>query len=147
MIVRRTVVLACVLAAAAATLVGCQKPTPNVTVWAGTSSDHREARCWAYEPNGTIDGTKCGPDAATTGAIKVSPDTIGISVDPVVAEHGWIPVLEGKPLVSVPLKVTYYSFALAEADLQAVKRLQIVSVASDGASPRGVWYFELTPSR
>ena len=64
MIVRRTVVLACVLAAAAATLVGCQKPTPNVTVWAGTSSDHREARCWAYEPNGTIDGTKCGPDAA-----------------------------------------------------------------------------------
>ena len=56
-------------------------------------------------------------------------------------------MLEGKPLVSVPLKVTYYSFALAEADLQAVKRLQIVSVASDGASPRGVWYFELTPSR
>jgi hypothetical protein len=144
---RRSAALACVVAAAATTLAACAKPAPNVTVWSGTASVHREARCWSFEPTGTIDGPSCAPDAQTTGTIKVSPDTIGISVDPVVADVGWIPVLEGKPLVAVPLKVTYYSFSLSEADLQAVKRLQVVSLSADGKSARGVWYFQLTPSR
>ncbi len=144
---RRSAALACVVVSVAATLAGCSKPGPGVTVWAGTSSVHREARCWAFEPTGVIDGPSCAPDADTTGTLKVSPDTIGISVDPVVAENGWIPVVEGKPLVAVPLKVTYYSFTLAEADLQAVRRLQVVGLAADGKSARGVWYFQLTPTR
>ena len=144
---RRSAILACVLASSALVLVGCEKPTPGVTVWAGTSSDHREAQCWSFDPAIPVDGKLCSADAQSTGNVKVTPDTIGISVDPVVAEVGWIPILEGKPLVAQPLRVTYYSFALAEADLQAVKHLQIVSIGADAKSARGVWNFNLTPNR
>ena len=45
MTMRRTAVIAGMLATAALTLSACEKPAPAATVWSGSTSDRTEARC------------------------------------------------------------------------------------------------------
>ena len=71
---------------------------------------------------------------------------IGISVDPVVADSGWSPVIGQQRLVSTPLETTYYRFTYP--DLQEIPPdgvlLQVVAGRGDAA--KGIWVFRLERS-
>jgi hypothetical protein len=147
---RRAAVIAIAAAAAAVSLTACDKPNPIATVFSGTTSDWQPALCWSHD-GAPIDLEACAQ--AVLGAagevpqIPVVPgSTIGISVDPVVAEAGWRPVVNGQDLVPGLITSTYFRFTFP--DLQAVPedgvRMQILAGPADEA--RGVWSFELVPA-
>lgn len=150
----RPIAVACALALGTIlVLSGCTKPAPGATVFAGSQSKYQEALCWAFNADALSPGA-CAQDVITeavTGptiaTLPVVPgETIGISVDPVVAETGWFPVIANQRLTAHPVKSTYYRFTYP--DLQAIPEegvlLQIVS--GQGENTKGIWVFTLTPA-
>jgi hypothetical protein len=133
-----------------AALAGCTKPAPGVTVFAGTHSDYREASCWAFETQ-ALDPGDCAQEvieqALTGDAVSEIPvvpgQTIGISVDPVVADQGWYPVLGNQRLTSSPVTTTYYRFAYPDLQAIPVDGLALQIVAGAGEETRGIWVFKL----
>jgi hypothetical protein len=134
-------------------LAGCEKPYPGVTVWSGTSSEHEAAVCWQPADTGGLGPRECAEDVlAAAGAgegiasLEVSPgDTVGISVDPVVAESGWSVQIAGQPLAS-GLTETYYRFTFPEQVTTEGPgfTLQVIAQAEPNGS-RGYWFFQLVP--
>lgn len=147
---RRRAAAITLIAASGLLLAGCEKPGPGVSVFAGTTTEYREAVCWAFESDALEPGD-CAQDLiteASTGEgvarVPVVPgETIGISVDPKVADAGWTPVIGQQRLTSTPLETTYFRFTYP--DLQEVPQegvlLQIV--AGRGESTKGIWVFRL----
>ncbi len=85
-------------------------------------------------------------DGADVAQIPVIPgQVIGISVDPVVADAGWYPVIGSQRLTQQPITSTYYRFTYP--DLQEVPAdgvsLQVVAGAE---GTLGLWVFQLIPS-
>ena len=72
--------------------------------------------------------------------------TIGISVDPVVADAGWFPVVGGNKLTSEPITSTYYRFTYPGFDAVPADGLTLQIVAGDGAKTRGLWVFKIVPA-
>lgn len=125
-------------------LAGCDKPTPGVTVWSGTSSDHREAQCWSSDPSVKVDPARCLDQRGAIGSVDVTPgSTVGISVDPELAANGWYPAIGDKRLTNKPVKETYYRFALSEANLAQPLELRVLALGSAAEDVRGLWLFEL----
>ena len=130
-------------------LSACTKPNPGATVFSGTSSVHREAACWSADGSG-LDATTCSQDliakASAGDAVATLPvvpgSTVGISVDPVVAEAGWYPVIGSQRLVQEPITSTYYRFTYP--DLESIPAdgaaLQIIA---GGDQAQGIWLFSL----
>lgn len=145
MTMRRTAVIAGMLATAALTLSACEKPAPAVTVWSGSSSDRAEARCWSSDATQTVNLSSCVAGGTGVPTLSVLPgQTIGISVDTVVAQDGWYPTIGNQRLTAQPLTTTYYRFALSESDLAQPLQLRVLSLGQGGQQLRGVWLFELT---
>jgi hypothetical protein len=139
----RAAALAGALTLAVVGLAGCEKPTPGVTVWSGTSSERVQAQCWAFSSGGTVDATTCLQGAAHVPSLAVGPQqTVGISVDPVVAAGGWYPTIGTQRLTASPVTSTYYRFALGESDLQQSLDLRVLAL-SGGQQVRGVWQVTL----
>jgi len=134
-------------------LAGCEKPNPGVTVWSGTSSKHVEALCWQHEEVGGLTPRECAEDVlASAGAgegiasLEVAPgETVGVSVDPVVAEGGWSLQIAGQTLAS-GLTETYYRFTFPEqvATEGTGFTLQVIAAARPNGA-RGYWFFQLVP--
>lgn len=134
-------------------LAGCEKPYPGVTAWSGTSSEHIEALCWQPAERGGLTPRECAEDLlATAGsgqgitALEVAPgETVGVSVDPVVAEGGWSLQIAGQTLAS-GLTDTYYRFTFPEqvATEGAGYTLQVIAAAKPNGA-RGYWFFQLVP--
>lgn len=130
-------------------LTACTKPTPGATVVSGTSSAHREAACWSFEDTG-LDPATCSEDliakassGEVVGKVTVVPgSTVGISVDPVVAESGWYPVIGNQRLVSEPITSTYYRFTYPEGQAIPEGGAALQIIAGD-ESARGLWVFSL----
>lgn len=130
-------------------LTACTKPNPGATVFSGTTSAWREAACWTDSPDG-LDPESCtqdligkASDGGVVAKIPVVPgSTVGISVDPVVAEAGWYPVIGNQRLVEQPITQTYYRFTYP--DLQQIPEggaaLQIIA---GGENAQGIWVFSL----
>lgn len=79
--------------------------------------------------------------------IPVSPgQTIGISVDPVVADAGWSPVVGTQRLTSEPLKTLYFRFAYPELQEVPKDGLDLQIVAGVGDKTKGIWVFKLVPT-
>ena len=137
------------LAAVAMTVTGCEKPAPGITVFSGTSSIRSEALCWAFDSDQLTPG-ECADEilrGQTTQGIQTLPavpgNTVGISVDPVVAESGWNIVIGGQSLSESPLTTNYFRFTLPlQLGSQALP-LQIVS--GQDTKIRGVWIVGLEP--
>lgn len=137
------------LAAACLTLTGCEKPAPGITIFSGTSSIRSEALCWAFESDQLTPG-ECADEilrGQATQGIQTLPavpgNTVGISVDPVVAESGWNIVIGGQSLSQTPLTTNYFRFTLPlQLGSQALP-LQIVS--GKDTKIRGVWIVGLEP--
>lgn len=132
-------------------LSGCTKPNPGATVFSGSASVHREAACWTADAAG-LDAASCGEDLIakassgdTIGRLPVVPgSTVGISVDPVVADAGWYPVIGSQRLVQEPIHETYYRFTYPQ--LEAIPTdgttLQIIAGTKQA---QGIWLFSLIP--
>jgi hypothetical protein len=142
------------LAAIPLLLAGCDKPNPEVTVWSGTSSVHVPALCWAHEENVALTPKECATEVLTAAAqgqgaaqLDVAPGaTIGISVDPVVADGGWSIQIGGQPLAA-NLTDTYFRFTFPETGVTAGGEgfvMQVVSQAKPTGN-RGHWFFRLLP--
>ena len=162
MLLRRTTVMSAVLLAAAAMLTGCEKPRPLATVFSGSASVGREALCWSSEPTRPIDAADClvnegsgtlsEADAAEldeyVATLTVnSGQTIGISVDPEVAESGWSVSVNGRRRNADLIDSTYFRFELSERDFRGRSlELQVIAPTSDLTQRRGLWVFELRPA-
>lgn len=134
-------------------LAGCEKPYPGVTAWSGTRSEHVQAACWQRDAAKVLGPTECAQevlDRASAGEgvarIEVAPgDTVGVSVDPVVAESGWTLQIGGQTLAT-GITDTYYRFTFPEqgATEDAGYTMQVIAEAASGGS-RGFWFFQLVP--
>jgi hypothetical protein len=134
-------------------LAGCEKPYPGVTVWSGTSSEHVEALCWQPQELGGLTAKECANDVLETAgsgqgiaALEVSPgDTVGVSVDPIVAEGGWSLQI-AEQTVATGLTDTYYRFTFPEqvATEGPGYTLQVIAAARPNGA-RGYWFFQLVP--
>jgi hypothetical protein len=134
-------------------LAGCEKPYPGVTVWSGTSSEHSEALCWQPAKVGGLTAKECANDVLETAGsgqgidvLEVAPGaTVGVSVDPVVAEGGWSLQIAGQTLAS-GLTDTYYRFTFPEqvATDGPGYTLQVIAAARPNGA-RGYWFFQLVP--
>lgn len=134
-------------------LAGCEKPYPGVTAWSGTSSEHIEALCWQPEEVGGLTARECANDVLETAGsgqglevLEVAPGaTVGVSVDPVVAEGGWSLQIAGQTLAT-GLTDTYYRFTFPEqvATEGPGYTLQVIAAAKPNGA-RGYWFFQLVP--
>lgn len=148
----RKALLAAVLVIAPLALAACEKPGPGASVVSGTSSAWREAICWAHDGDALEPGT-CAQDlierataGGTVAEIPVLPgDTVGISVDPVVAETGWYPVIGNQRLTTRPVTSTYYRFTYPDLQELPTDGTLLQVVAGDAAT-RGIWVFKLVPA-
>ncbi|MCX6432610.1 MAG: hypothetical protein NTX29_07405 [Actinobacteria bacterium] len=131
-------------------LTACEKPNPGASVFSGTTSQFLRAACWATDGGYLDDGTcaSAALEQAAKGASAVPTlpgQTIGISVDPVVADIGWFPVLGGQRLTETPLTTTYFRFTPTREQLPA-GGATIAVVAGDDKGSRGIWIFPLITS-
>jgi hypothetical protein len=152
--VKRLAVIA-LAAGTAAALTGCEKPNPGVTVFSGTNSEHAQALCWSPDAAESVQARGCAGDIlqkAVDGGevpiITVTPgDVVGISVDPVVADNGWVPVVGNESLSQTPITTTYFRFTFPEAVTapEGGFEMQIKAAGENASDLRGIWLFKLTP--
>ncbi len=131
-------------------LTACEKPNPGASIFSGTTSQFQRAACWAtdgsYLDDATCAAAALEQAAKTTAAVSTLPgQTIGISVDPVVADIGWFPVLGGQRLSDTPVTSTYFRFTPTREQLPA-GGASLAVVAGDDKGSRGIWIFPLTTS-
>ncbi len=149
---RRSLAIASLVLAPLA-LAGCEKPSPGVTAWSGTRSEHQEALCWQSDPTKVLGPTDCAQDVlerASAGEgiphLEVGPgDVVGISVDPVVADSGWSVQFLGQTYVA-GYTGTYYRFTFPGQGSPEPSGypLQVIAQSASGGS-RGLWVFQLVP--
>ncbi len=152
MISRRLVAVAITSAALAVSLTGCDKPTPGASVFSGTTTQFRNAVCWAFDSD-QLDADSCAQEVITKaiegGAVATIPvvpgETIGISVDPVVADAGWTPIIGSKKLTAEPIFSTYYRFAYPDLEAVPADGLTMQIVAGQDDKTRGIWVFRIAP--
>lgn len=144
-------------AATATTLAACEKPNPGVTVFSGTSSQRAQAICWSPDATQSVTAKGCAADIVSKAAaggevpiVNVVPgSTVGISVDPVVADHGWIPAVNGQQLSETPITSTYFRFTFPDLTQSSSGfELRIQAVGESAKDLRGLWVYKLstTPS-
>lgn len=135
-------------------LAGCDKPNPEVTVWSGTTSVHTQALCWAHQENAALTPRECATEALTAAAagqgaaqLDVRPgQTVGISVDPEVAESGWS-IQIGTQVLASNLTETYFRFTFPETGVTTGGEgfvMQVIAAAKPSGN-RGYWFFRLLP--
>ncbi|MGH8867235.1 MAG: hypothetical protein ACRDYU_04480 [Actinomycetes bacterium] len=126
-----------------ALLGGCEKPTPLVTLTSGTSSVHAEAVCYAGD-GGEISERACRQPASEARTLNVPvSSSVGVGVDPELADQGWRITINGQPATQQILDTTFYRFGLSpQAFRQGPLELQVATV--DGRQLTGLWLFRLT---
>ena len=133
----------CVIALA---ISGCTKPLPSITIQSGTKSVHTQALCWSETDQNKLRDclTKLATAPALTGKTLsvTSGNSVGISVDPKVAEYGWQALLGGNPIFTTAKTATYYRFKLPITSLDGKSALQIISFGPK-ETIRGVWLFQI----
>jgi len=142
---RRQLGLRTALIAATMLLGGCGiESEPLVTVFSpGSGSVTVSPQCWS--PDEVVSEQDC-ENTSNLGRLEVQPGaTIGVNVDPPVAELGWVPTIDGERLVAQDLDGTYYRFALSESNFAESpdSALEIYAV-DDDQQTRGLWVLQLT---
>ena len=145
----RKIVASALVVSAALSLTACSQHNPGATVWSGTSSAHREALCWSEDAAVTADncaqdivtGALSGPEVAEIPVQKEQ--TVGISVDPAVAEKGWYIAIGGTRINENPITSTYYRFSFPVESVPAEGYALQVVAQGTGSATRGLWLFKL----
>lgn len=146
-----------VASAAVVSLAACEKPAPGATVFSGSTSAHREAVCWSPDPSEAFDEADCSIPLQSTedfnerlldkvAIIPTAPgETVGISVDPAVAEGGWLVSINGRALTREPVTEKYFRFTMPPQPLRSGDaQLVLQALTEDGEAIRGSWIFGLT---
>jgi hypothetical protein len=141
----RPAVVAALLSCGGMLLTGCGvESEPLVTVFSpGSGSVTVSPQCWS--PDEVVSERDCA-STSNLGRIEVQPGaTIGVNVDPEIAELGWVPTVGGERLVAQDLDTTYYRFALSESNFADTPdpALEIFAVDEDQKT-RGLWVLQLT---
>jgi hypothetical protein len=119
-------------------LSACEKPAPAVTFFSGTDSTRVEADCYS-EDNAQA---RCEIPTSGTDSLKIRPgETVGISVDPQIAENGWVPAVGNRGLLSQAVEEPYYRFTMTEEQI-AQGSLQVFATYGDSGY-RGVWVIDV----
>lgn len=157
----RAVASSAIAAVVALTLLGaCDKPNPGATVFSGTHSANREAICWSADANEAVTGSDCSLTLDAADAqfgqqlleqVAIIPtaagQTVGISVDPVVAENGWVVTINGRALTRNAITEKYFRFTVPPQPLRrGDAQLVIQALTSGGEGVRGAWLFGLSGS-
>ena len=131
-------------------LSACEKPSPGVSVFSGSTSAYRDAVCWSFdgEPLGP---ETCAQDIVTqalegeqVASLPVLPgDVIGISVEPKVADLGWYPVVGSQRLTQQPVFSTYYRFTYPDLQPVPPAGVALQVVAGQGTETLGLWVFRI----
>jgi hypothetical protein len=130
-------------------LTACEKPNPGITVWSGTDSEHSEAVCWTDQDAITptdcaqdiIDSALASKDVATVSIM--TDQTVGISVDPDVADLGWYVAIGGQRFNDAPIFETYYRFTFPKVSIPEGGYDMQVIAQGKGSATRGIWVFKL----
>lgn len=132
-------------------LAACEKPSPLAQVTVGDRTASAEAVC--YNDGKTIEEAElknCSGKAKAHITVGQG-DKLRIGVDPKVAEHGWVLVLNGQE-VTEPSKKTYVSyngesfFTQMGQDGQpqgSTDKATLTIASKDGQDLRGVWSIDL----
>jgi hypothetical protein len=125
-------------------LSGCEKPTPGVTVAAGSSSVHIESTTYCHEGQ-SPEKQNCAEHLDRLGVVKVKPgQQVIIDVDNDIAENGWILVDTDASARSNVQDEHFFSYT---PDFQRgpVVHLEIRSLdrPADDAATTGIWKFQL----
>jgi hypothetical protein len=149
----RTVTVLAVSALVALGLTACDKPNPGATVFSGTTSQWRTAACWSGTDQ-PIDASKCARDVvdnavagATIGTIPVVPgQVIGISVDPVVADAGWVATVNDQNITPAQVTSTYFRFTFPDLSKVPAEGIVMKIVAGKTGNLKGLWLFKIVPA-
>lgn len=135
------------------TVSGCAKNNPGATVWTGTVSSHAQAVCWSQDA--AVTPTTCAK-ALVNGAtannnipsLEVIPyQTVGISVDPKVAENGWYVAIGGQRFNDKAITGTYFRFTFPNYSVpDAGLDMQIIAQGKRNVT-RGIWIYKLLPQK
>lgn len=141
---RRAAALGLALTATAA-LAGCEKPTPLVTVSLGSSSAHSEATCYAGSGQLSEDQiTACMAKSGKSVSARAG-DRLRIGVDPSIAEHNWVAILNSQPLLEINDRT--FQTVVVPAGLQQGTSVELIVVESadknSAAAIKGIWKFQL----
>ncbi len=144
----RTVAMLATAVALATVLTGCEKPNPGATVFSGTTSQSRQAACW--NDTSPVNALACAQNVLDRGVAPTVPvvpgQTVGISVDPKVADLGWSPQINGQNLAGTTVTDTYFRFTFPEFQALPAEGLVLQVVAGDAGSEQGIWLFRLVPA-
>jgi hypothetical protein len=148
---RRAALVVLASTALALGLSGCDKPAPGASVFSGTTTQFQRAACWSFS-GAPLDEKTCSMDAITAAAAGstipvVLGQTVGISVDPTVADKGWYAVLGDKRLNTDPITRTYFRFTYPESAAIPAQGIPLQIVAADSGKPVGIWAFTLAQPR
>ena len=148
MTARRRLLTAAAATLALATLSGCEKPAPLVTVVSGGESVYTEANLYCFEEGQSLDSGACAERAQGPQRLEVRPgNRIGIDVDEELAEGGWDFVLSdpsdpNRTQGIGPLENHYFPFTVPAIESGGTLNLTVRSIGSSG-QPTGEWQFQL----
>lgn len=149
MSVTRRFVISVLAVGLVGSLSACSKPNPGATVWSGTQSVHSEALCWSADPSISADNCaeEIGAYVAEGGDVQSlavsGGNTIGISVEPSVAENGWNISIGGQTMNAQPIFETYYRFTFPAVAIPEEGYELDITAAGIGNATRGVWAVRL----
>jgi hypothetical protein len=137
----------------AAGLTACDKPNPGASVFSGTTSQWRMAACWSGSDQ-PIDATKCARDVVNNavsgvslGTVPVVPgQVIGISVDPVVADAGWVATVNDQNITPAPVTSTYFRFTFPDLSKVPPEGIIMKILAGKTGNLKGLWLFKIVPA-
>jgi len=125
-------------------LAGCEKPTPGVTVAAGTNSVHIESTVYCHEGQ-SAEAQNCEEHVDRFGLVRVKQgQAVMIDVDKDIAENGWKLVDTDANAQSNPIDEHFFSYTPDFANGPIV-HLEVRSLErpTTGARTTGVWKFQL----
>ena len=146
---RRRLLAATSTVLALASLAGCEKPAPLVTLVSGGQSVYKQANIYCFEEGVTVDSGECAQraDGATRLEVRRG-ETIGVDVGKDLVERGWrVQVGSGTAEQVQASDVLedkhYFTFTAPNLPAEGVP-LVVVTVDEDDAST-GEWLFQLVP--
>ncbi|CAL9480412.1 DUF2771 domain-containing protein [Streptomyces sp. enrichment culture] len=147
---RRAVAAAGAVSAGLLVLTACDKPTPVATITVGSDSISDEALC--YNDGDKLDEkslAKCAKNTDDVESIEVDQDQyVRFGVDPEIAEHGWVVLVNGRPFTEATKK-TYTTLpfnAFFNAQYGSEGDTNTVSIQEGTKGVRGVWTFKVKQS-
>jgi hypothetical protein len=146
---RRRLLAATSTVLALASLAGCEKPAPLVTLVSGGQSVYKQANIYCFEDGVTVDSGECAQRAEGATRLEVQQgETIGVDVGKDLVERGWRVQVGDQAAEQVQASDVlrdqhYFTFTAPNLPDEGVP-LVVVTVDDEDAST-GEWLFQLVP--